>query len=155
MSLLFMGFNDQGVVLRMGHFSRRRLLAARRWFAKNGPPDAPPLPLSYQEREDLKCGGSGFERMVAYYAGSLEGMGYAVEVHPSFHDYACGVMASDLAHSLLTDDEELRRRYPARPLPGLGAGLCWEPPEWVKTARKGPRRQARNSGDRGDVRQSV
>jgi hypothetical protein len=153
MCLLFMGFDDQGVVLTMRRFSRRRLLAARRWFANNGPPDAPPLPLSYNEREDLKRG-SGFPRMVAYYALSLEGVGYAVEVHPSFDDYACGVMASDLAHSLLTDDEELRRRYPPRPLPGLGAGLCWEPPEWGKTARKGRRRKARKSDNRAAVRQS-
>jgi hypothetical protein len=40
--LLLMGFDDQGVVLTMRtmrRFSRRRLLAARRWFAKNGPRD--------------------------------------------------------------------------------------------------------------------
>src|SRR5258708_705070 len=30
---------------------------AREHFATNGPPDAPPLPLSYDEREDLKVGG--------------------------------------------------------------------------------------------------
>lgn len=36
-----------------------RALAARKWFEKHGPPDAPPLPLSYNEREELKRGGVG------------------------------------------------------------------------------------------------
>jgi hypothetical protein len=142
------------IFVAVKHFSRRKLLDARRWFGVNGPPDAPPLPLSYDEREDLKRGGSGLERMVAYYARSLESQDYAVEVHPSFDDYACGVMASDFAHSLLTDDEELRRRYPPRALPGLGAGLYWQPPEDAKTAQKGRRRQFRKS-DRAEVRQSL
>jgi hypothetical protein len=45
-------------------------LIAREWFAMYGPPDAPPLPLSYGESEDMKSGGSGFARMIAYYAQS-------------------------------------------------------------------------------------
>jgi hypothetical protein len=36
MSFCSWGFDDQGVVLTMRRFSRRRLLAARKWFAKNG-----------------------------------------------------------------------------------------------------------------------
>jgi hypothetical protein len=32
-------------------------LAAREWFYENGPAYAQPLPLSYNEREDLKSGG--------------------------------------------------------------------------------------------------
>jgi hypothetical protein len=35
----------------------RRALAARKWFELHGPPDAPPLPLGYDEREALKRGG--------------------------------------------------------------------------------------------------
>jgi hypothetical protein len=137
-------------------FSRRKLLGARKWFAVNGPADAPPLPLSYDEREDLKCGGSGFQSMVAYYARSLLGQDYAVEAHPSFDDYACGVMALEDVPWYLKDDEELKRRYPPRPLPGLTiTALRWEPPVEAKTVQKGRRRQARRSDDCAEVRRSL
>ena len=42
----------------------RRALSARKWFDLYGPPDAPPLPLSYDEREDLKIGGATNNRRV-------------------------------------------------------------------------------------------
>src|SRR5436305_102072 len=63
----------------------RRALAAREWFAKHGPPDAPPLPLSYNDREDLKRGGIG--HLVALYARSLAQQEYDFEKHPPFYDY--------------------------------------------------------------------
>jgi hypothetical protein len=100
-----------------------RALAAREWFAQHGPPDAPPLPLSHNDREDLKRGGVG--HVVALYARSLWLQDYDCERHPSFDDYACGVMASGLIPS---HDEGLRKRFPPRPLAGLNNGLCWSPP---------------------------
>jgi len=103
---------------------RERLLYARAWFADHAPPDAPPLPLSYGEREHLKRGDLG--HLVALYARSLAEQRYDVKRHPSFHDYACGVMASGLFAG--EDSEDLLRRFPPRPLAGLDDGLYWAPP---------------------------
>jgi hypothetical protein len=109
-----------------------RALIACDWFAKNGPPDAPPLPLNYGDREELKHG--GLDHIVALYARSLALQNYDWRKHPSFHDYACGVMASPEAPTFITEDEGLRKRFPPRPLPGLGSGLIWEPEPQVRAA---------------------
>ena len=106
----------------------RQAQFAREMFGLNGPFDAPPLPLSYDERERLKLEGP-LSKIVALYARSLENQKYDLEEHPSFVDYARGVMASDFnGHRGMKEDEELRRRFPPRQLNGLGPGLCWEPP---------------------------
>src|SRR5262245_61579540 len=68
-----------------------RALEARERFAEDGPSDAPPLPLSYAERERLKTG--GLSHIVAWYARSLRCLEYDYDAHPSFEDYARGVMA--------------------------------------------------------------
>jgi hypothetical protein len=105
----------------------RLALIARECFAVNGPPDAPPLPLSYDEREDLKIG--GLATIVALYARSWEGRDYDQD-HPTFFDYACGVMASDhMGYPGIKEDAQLRKRFPPCQLTGLGPGLCWEPPK--------------------------
>ena len=105
----------------------RRALLARERFARTGPTDAPPLPLSYDEREDLKVG--GLSTLVALYARSWEGRDYDKE-HPEFFDYACGVMASEhMGYPGIKEDEQLKKRFPPRHLNGLGPGLYWEPPE--------------------------
>ena len=57
----------------------------------NGPADAQPLPLSYDEREDMKGGGL-LDYILALYARSLEGRDYDVKEHPSFADYVRGVL---------------------------------------------------------------
>jgi hypothetical protein len=104
-----------------------RALKARAWFAQNGPQDVQPLPLSYDQREDLKSGGSTLERIVAWFARSLAYRDYVFEGHPSFDDFACGVLASPDAPWFITEDQELPKRYPPRALPGLGSGFCWKP----------------------------
>ena len=104
----------------------RRARFARKWFALNSPPDAPPLPLGYDEREDLKVG--GLKHLVAWFACSLACRDYAVEKHPSFDDYARGLMASEYTPGFVKSDGELQRRFPPRPLAGLGPALVWEPP---------------------------
>jgi hypothetical protein len=107
----------------------RRALLAREWFADHGPSDVQPLPLGHGEREGLKHG--GVDHIVAWYARSLDCLNYDVLNHPSFYDYACGVMASEFCPNFIrTEDktEELQRRFPPRPLNGLGPGLVWEPP---------------------------
>jgi hypothetical protein len=104
---------------------------AREWFAVNGPADASPLPLRYHEREALKHGGQ--DQIIALFARSLAGQGYDWRKHPSFYDYACGVMASKSIIPDVKNDEELKRRYPPRQLKGLNeADLCWRPRSKVK-----------------------
>jgi hypothetical protein len=106
----------------------RAALLAREHFALDAPPDALPLPLSQGDREDYKRMG-GLHIIVGLYARSLAGLGYDLERHPSFYDYACGVMESEHnGYPGLKEDEALRKRFPPRHLPGLGPGLYWLPP---------------------------
>lgn len=107
-----------------------RALSARAWFAQVGPKDAPPLPL-WGDRE-TKAGG-GLSHIVALFAFSLWNAchfwtrDYRFDEHASFPDFARGVLASPDAPAILTQDEQLRKRYPPRHLPGLGPSLCWNP----------------------------
>src|SRR4051794_4365587 len=75
------GFTDDDPI-EPQKWAARRALRARAWFAEVAPPDAPPLPLSYGERESLKCG--GLPHIVAWFARSLEACDYDFDVHPSF-----------------------------------------------------------------------
>ena len=119
----------------------RQALAAREWFKQHGPPDAPVFPIGYAERERLKIG--GLPLMVAWYARSLAGQGYNFAEHPSFDDYAAGVMASEEhAPDFIRNNEEMRRRFPPRPLSWLGSGLYWCPPRPErKKSRRAPAEQ--------------
>jgi hypothetical protein len=83
---------------------------ARHHFAQHGPCDAPPLPLDHNERESIK-GKSPLNTMVGLYARSWEASDYDLERHPSFYEYACGVMASEYNGwpGLARDPEMLRR----------------------------------------------
>lgn len=103
---------------------------ARKWFSKNGPPDLQPLPLGYDEREHLKLTKKQLaEHILAWFARSLDNRDYNVHEHPSFYDYACGVMTSEFAPAFITKDEGLRTRFPPKKLEGLGPGLQWLPPK--------------------------
>jgi hypothetical protein len=108
-------------------------LSAREWFAIHGPADAPPLPVSYNEREDLKGGHGLLAYIVALYARSLEGRKYDLKEHPSFPAYVRGVLweTECLGIGLLPNypDElvEVMKRFPPRALAGMGRGLCWQP----------------------------
>ena len=122
--MIFSGLDDLN---RKRNPRGRPAMAARQWFEINGPPDAPPLPISYDEREDLKVG--GLPTIVALYARSWEGRDYDQD-HPTFFDYACGVMASEhMGYPGIKEDAQLRKRFPPCQLTGLGPGLCWEPPK--------------------------
>jgi hypothetical protein len=105
-----------------------RALRARLWFRQNGPPDAPLLPLSPQERQRLKAG--GLPHIVAWFEESLVRLDYAFDEHPSFEDYARGVMACPDTPAFIRSDAELSRRFPPRPLAGLNsASLVWRRPK--------------------------
>lgn len=116
----------------------RRALRAREWFAVTAPPDAPPLPLSYGELQNLKSG--GLPRLVAWYAQSLEAQNYEFWRHPSVEDYACGVLASSYAPNFIRSDQQLRQRFAPTLLNGLGPGLVWRPvgPNSCKSAPFSP-----------------
>ena len=103
-----------------------RALHAGLWFEKNGPANAPRLPLSHAEREDLKRG--GVSHILAWYARSLEALDYDVNSHPEFEDFACGVMARQETPDFILSDPLLRRRFPPRLLRGLGVGTMWSAP---------------------------
>ncbi|ERR1035437_7056282 len=122
---------------------QRKARLAREAFALNGPPDAPPLPIGYYEREHMKLQGR-LPKIVGLYARSLECRKYDLQEHPSFVDYARGVMASEYnGHSHMKEDEELKKRFPPRPLDGLGPGLIWNPPDQRRNRKPGrPRRAA-------------
>jgi hypothetical protein len=106
-------------------------LLAREWFAVNGPSDAPPLPLydvdSYRDAKGLKG-------VVGFYARSLSRQGYGrqrydVCNHPSFDDFARGLMALAVEKGLwnLEKDKTLIRRFPPRPLVGMTPSAYWDP----------------------------
>jgi hypothetical protein len=108
-------------------------LRAREWFAvEGGPLGAPPLPLSSNDVEDYRAA-RGLTGIVGFFARSLrrEGYGrrrYDVCNHPSFNDFACGLMAIDLG-IWGSETEDLKRRFPPRPLAGMTPGAYWAPPE--------------------------
>jgi hypothetical protein len=102
-----------------------RALTAQAWFARTGPKDAPPLPLSDGERHDLKYRRTPLDHIVSLFALSLSSCDYAFEEHASFDDFARGVLASPEAPDFVRD-QDLLKRYPPCPLPGLGRGLYWE-----------------------------
>ncbi len=105
----------------------RQATLAREHFALNGPPDAPPLPIGYDEREQTKRQGS-LAKLVGLYARSLAHQKYDLQKHPSFDDYARGVTASEYnGHTEMKEDAQLKRRFPPRQLKGLGPGLYWAP----------------------------
>lgn len=106
-----------------------RALKARERFARMGPNDAPPLPLSYGAREALKRSGDRFLYIVALFARSLEARNYDLDAHPSFEEYARGLLASPYTPDFIKNEERLQKRFPAAPLDGLGAGAYWEPPK--------------------------
>jgi hypothetical protein len=93
-----------------------------------------------QSSERLKRGGA--PHILAWCARSLAALEYDVVEHPSFHDYACGVMASsDHAPASVTEDKQLQRRFPPRPLSGLISGHIWLPPKEYERCRPSMKRE--------------
>ena len=125
-----------------------RALYARAGFVCNAPSDAPPLPISHDDIEDYRNAG-GLPALVGFYARSLsrEGYGrrsYDVGNHPTFYDFACGLMAMAVESGLwgLEEDAALQRRFPPRPLAGMTPGAYWAPPKEYKDTMASYRRAA-------------
>ncbi|WP_024520977.1 hypothetical protein [Bradyrhizobium sp. Tv2a-2] len=109
----------------------RKALMAREWFASNGPPDAPPLPLAPNDWEEMR-GSTGLVTLVGFYARSLSFRDWNTHLHPSFEEFARGLMSVpdtglwDLQRRV---GPSLLTRYPSHPLPGMAPGLYWVPPK--------------------------
>ena len=104
-----------------------RALRAREWFAENGPPDAPPLPLSHDEIEDAR-NARGLAGVVGFYARSLALRQWDTQEHPPFDDFARGLMATDTGSWGIEKDVMLQERFPPQPLEGMGPDKRWRPP---------------------------
>jgi hypothetical protein len=117
-------------------------LRAREWFAVNGPPDAPPLPLSYADVERYRKA-RGLAGVVGFYARSLARLDYDLRNHPSFHDFACGLMAINTGLWGIEKDENLNRRFPPRSLEGMTPSAFWAPPEEYEELMASHRRARR------------
>jgi hypothetical protein len=100
-----------------------RALLAQEWFTFQYPRYAP-LPVHCLEINEH---GWGVPHMLAYYALSLRNLDYAVHIHPSFEDYARGVLALPSGDLFLP---QLKEIFPPRPLVGIRPdSLMWLTPE--------------------------
>jgi hypothetical protein len=106
----------------------RQALLARRWCAKTAPPDLPPLPLHTDDIFNMKIGW-GLLHLYGFYARSIACQRYIVRGHPTFDEFARGMLAAPFAPDFFKENEELRKRFPPRPLPGLAPGNIWLPPK--------------------------
>ena len=124
----------------------RRALLIREWFAIYGPADAQPFPVSHREREDLKGRGL-LPHIVAWYARSPDD----VKEHPSFADYARGVLwEAEFGFLTLPNYppdkvRKLKKRFPPRMLKGMGPGLCWLPPKLHREIMASVRQSSHNA----------
>ena len=112
-----------------------RALRAQEWFSVNSPQDLPLLPLSHNDREDYR-NARGLTGVVGFYSRSLSRQDYDVHKHPSFDDFACGLMAMSMESGVwgLENDEYLKRRFPPRLLAGMTAGPFWDLPKRAHAA---------------------
>ena len=122
------GFDPIRLQKKMAHHALR----AREDFARNGPADAPRLPLEHWERERVRWSGRPLDYLTGQYARSVVTL-YNVKAYPSFDDYARGVLweHDNVPGSAIPFQPEqlaeLKRRFPPRKLEGLKC-FCWLPP---------------------------
>jgi hypothetical protein len=107
-------------------------LRAREDFAVNGPADAAHLPLEHWECERVRWSGRPLDYLTGQYARSVVAL-YNVKGHPSFDDYARGVLweHDHVPGSAIPFQPEqlaeMKKRFPPRKLEGLKC-FCWLPP---------------------------
>ena len=106
-----------------------KALLAQEWFAVNGPRNAPLLPLIPSDWDEMRYGGTGgLSILVGWFARSLSFREWDVHAHPSFEDFARGLMVFSDIRTRAGEDPLVVRRYPSRPLTGMADGAFWEPP---------------------------
>jgi hypothetical protein len=104
-------------------------LLAQEWFAVYGPPNAPLLPLLPGDWDRMRYGGTvGLDVLIGFYARSLNFQGWKVHNHPTFEDFARGLMTFPDIRSRAGQDPLVAERYPPRVLVGMHNGAFWEPP---------------------------
>jgi hypothetical protein len=101
---------------------------AQRVLYHLGPRDAPRLPLSNLQYNELIWSGGGIKQVTAWYARSLALFEYNVFDHPDFERFGSGVLASSFAPAHIIHDADLQLRFPPRVLKGLDERLIWSPP---------------------------
>lgn len=118
------------------HAAEKALLA-REWFAVHGPRNAPPLPLVPSDWDEMRYGGtSGLLTLVGFYARSLSLLDWKVHNHPSFEDFACGLMVFATIRSRAGEDPMVVKMYPPRALVGMTDGAFWEPPVTLHRSKR-------------------
>ena len=122
------GFDSTRLQKKMAYHALR----AREDFARNGPADAPRLPLEHWECERVRWSGRPLDYLTGQYAKCVTAL-YNVKGHPSFDGYARGVLweHDNVAGSALPFSPEqlaeMKRRFPPKKLEGLQC-FCWLPP---------------------------
>jgi hypothetical protein len=115
-------------------------LLAREDFAANGPADAPRLPLEHWECERVRWSGRPLDYLTGQYAKGVVAQ-YNVKAHPSFDDYARGVLweHDNVPGSAIpfTPEQlaEMKKRFPPRKLEGLKC-FSWLPPRRRRAEEK-------------------
>jgi hypothetical protein len=90
-------------------------------------------------------GARGLKGVVGFYARSLSRGGYGRQSydvcnHPSFDDFARGLMAINTGLWRIENDGNLKRRFPPCPLEGMTPSAFWVPPEEYKELEASYRR---------------
>jgi hypothetical protein len=116
--------------------SLSRALAADDWFEQRKPSWAPESSLSRAAHGKLDCDDDIRFDFLNCYEFSLSGVDYYYLIHPQFHPYVCGVMASAHAPDYLRTNSELIKEFPPRLLEGLDQVLRWNTFEMISQRRQ-------------------
>jgi hypothetical protein len=100
-----------------------RALIAAEAFRQDAPPWAPELPVSSADWEKMIGGRSNKIALIGYYGRSWACANWGR--HPSFRDFACGLMACEHTPARIRTDPALLKEFPPRELAGLDRSLCW------------------------------
>lgn len=109
----------------------RKVLIAREWFAFYGPRCAPPLPVTPEEWEEMRHD-FGLKIIIGFYARSLSFRDWRVHDHPSFDDFARGLMVFIDLRARAGQQPLVAKMYSPRPLVGMTPGAYWAPPDECK-----------------------
>jgi hypothetical protein len=123
------GESGEDSIAHQKHAAEKALLA-QEWFALHGPRYAPPLPVTAWGWEEMRRD-FGLKPLIGFYARSLAIRNWEVHIHPSFEDFARGLLAIDTGLWVLQQrvGPALLKRYSPRALAGMTPGAYWAPPK--------------------------
>ena len=106
-----------------------KALLAQEWFAVYGPRNAPLLPLLPCDWDRMRYGSAGgLQTVIGFYARSLSFRDWEVHNHPTFEEFARGLMMFPDIRARASEDPLIVKRYPPRALVGMfSQGAFWEP----------------------------